>query len=517
MKTNNILIALCLLIMSGLWTACSKSVNEMGDLAPQTPASLDLDAGRWQPVLLRNGGEMALEAPAAPNSADYARELQAAKTAVGQLTDEQRTIIRYWEGGGILRWNQIMRELVAKYNLPPVANDDGTYPIPNANNPFAYPAFPFANPPYAARAYAYVTVAQYDALVAAYFYKAQYGRQAPYQYDNSLQPATRPSTLPSYPCEDAVMSAVTLELMKLLFPAEIPYLEAKAAEQRNYKLWAGAAVRSDVEAGEKLGKAVAERFVARARTDGMRNAVGTPAQWDSLARATRERGEIPWLSLETPARPPMLPFFGRVRPWLFDAKTLVEIRPVAPPSTNSEAFRRELAEVKEEAARTIGNRDRTAIVHFWADGVGTYTPPGHWNAIAADLVIGARQSEIRAARTFALLNMAVMDAGVSCWDTKNHYFNPRPSQMDPSIKTMTGVPNFPAYTSGHSTFSAAAATVLGHVFPADKPRLERMATEASLSRLYGGIHYRSDCEVGLRCGNTVGAFAVRRAQTDGGN
>jgi|GEM_PF-3862412 len=83
MKTNHILIALCLLAMSGLWTACSKSVNEMGDLAPQAPASLDLDAGRWRPVLLRNGGEMALEAPAAPNSADYARELQAAKTAAG--------------------------------------------------------------------------------------------------------------------------------------------------------------------------------------------------------------------------------------------------------------------------------------------------------------------------------------------------------------------------------------------------------------------------------------------------
>ncbi|MGK0740239.1 hypothetical protein ACSFCT_26510, partial [Yokenella regensburgei] len=71
-----------------------------------------------------------------------------------------------------------MRELVAKHNLPPYQNDDGTYPIPTAANPFSYPQFPFANPPYAARAYAYVSVAQYDALVAAYFYKRQYSRVA---------------------------------------------------------------------------------------------------------------------------------------------------------------------------------------------------------------------------------------------------------------------------------------------------------------------------------------------------
>ena len=75
-----------------------------------------------------------------------------------------------------------MRALVAKYNLPPYQNPDGTYPIPSANNPLAYPLFPFANPPYAARAYAYVSAAQYDALVAAYFYKQQYNRAAPKEW-----------------------------------------------------------------------------------------------------------------------------------------------------------------------------------------------------------------------------------------------------------------------------------------------------------------------------------------------
>ena len=95
------------------------------------------------------------------------------------------------------------------------------------------------------------------------------------------------------------------------------------------------------------------------------------------------------------------------------------------------------------------------------------------------------------------------------------YFNPRPSQVDPRIKTFTGLPNFPSYTSGHSTFSGAAATILGHIIPAKAAGYTSMAQEASLSRMYGGIHYRSDCEKGLATGNAIGGYAIQRAVTDG--
>jgi hypothetical protein len=115
----------------------------------------------------------------------------------------------------------------------------------------------------------------------------------------------------------------------------------------------------------------------------------------------------------------------------------------------------------------------------------------------------------------ALLNMSLMDAAVTCWDTKYHYYNPRPSQMDNRIKTVTGLPNFPSYTSGHSTFSGAAATVLGYIVPAKAQNYTDMAKEASNSRLYGAIHYRSDCEKGLEAGNKVGAYAITRGRTDG--
>ncbi|WP_431242174.1 phosphatase PAP2 family protein [Flavobacterium sp. P21] len=104
---------------------------------------------------------------------------------------------------------------------------------------------------------------------------------------------------------------------------------------------------------------------------------------------------------------------------------------------------------------------------------------------------------------------------ISCWDAKYVYFNPRPCQMDPSIKTTTGVPNFPAYVSGHSTFSVAASTVLSHFVPAKKTEYEAMALEASNSRMYGAIHYRSDCEKGLTLGKKVAGFALARAMADG--
>ena len=171
---------------------------------------------------------------------------------------------------------------------------------------------------------------------------------------------------------------------------------------------------------------------------------------------------------------------------------------------------------RSSARSTNLTREQLAIAYKWTDGVGTYTPPGHWNDIAAEYVRDARFSEVRAARAFALLNMAMHDAAVGCWDAKFVYFNPRPSQLDPSIKTVIGLPNFPSYTSGHSTFSAAAAAVLSLPLPARRRASSRpMRDEAAISRLYGGIHYRSDIEVGKDHGARIGGYTVRFARKDG--
>ena len=124
-------------------------------------------------------------------------------------------------------------------------------------------------------------------------------------------------------------------------------------------------------------------------------------------------------------------------------------------------------------------------------------------------------SEARWARNMALLNMSLMDAGVACWDAKYFYFNPRPSQMNNDIKTVTGLPNFPSYISGHSTFSGAAANVLGYITPSKAASYNAMAEEASASRQYGAIHYKSDCTKGLEVGKKVGNYAVARGHIDG--
>jgi hypothetical protein len=512
MKRRCILSAAIALI---LVQACSKEITETNlEFPALEPASADNNAGTWRPILLTGPTEFSIPAPIATTSPDYVAQINEIKTWQAELTGKEKAMVKYWGAGAVLRWNEIMRELVAKHNRPPYQNADGTYPVPSAANPLAYPTFPFATPPYAARAYAYVAAAQYDALVAAWHYKNLYNRPAPFTVDATVTTLIPKSTLPSYPSEDAVVAGVCVELLKLLFPGDQDFIQQKAEEHKRSRLIAGANVRSDLEAGEALGKAVAQKFVTRARGDRAGAAVGNQVLWTQMENDAIARGETPWISQESPKRPPMLPLFGRVRLWLFDSLTMVTtVRPPAPPSTSSQQFKDELAEIYNYSKNPT--REQIRIAHFWADGLSTYTPPGHWNHIAAEDFVSQNFSEVRWARNMALLNMALMDAAITCWDAKYFYFNPRPSQADPRIKTTTGLPNFPAYTSGHSTFSGAAATILGHIIPSKATVYDDMAKEASLSRMYGAIHYRSDCEQGLIAGKKVGNYAIARARTDG--
>lgn len=507
-------IFLITILAALIYGSCSKSITGRTDnVAALAPSKTDIDAGIWKTILLSSPTEFPVPAPVATSTPEYIAQLNEVKAWQQDLSAEEKRIVKYWSAGAVMRWNELLRELVAKHNLAPYQNPDGNYPFPNANNPLAYPLFPFANPPYAARAYAYVSTAQYDALVAAHHYKKLFNRSAPYKVDPSVKALVPESDLPSYPSEDAVVMGAAVETLKLLFPGDQDYIQQKADEHMRSRLIAGANVRSDLEAGAALGKLVAQKFVARARADRAGAAAGNAAQWKMLEDDIIATGETPWYSLELPKRPPMLPFFGKVRAFLFDSLTAISLRPPPPPLVKSELMAKET----EEIFQFIKNpkRENIAIVHFWADGVGTYTPPGHWNAIAAEDFIGKNFSEVRWARNLALLNMALMDAAIVCWDTKYFYYNPRPTQLNPAIKTLTGIPNFPAYISGHSTFSGAAATILSYIVPERKADYEAMAKEASLSRMYGGIHYRTDCEVGLVVGNNVGAYAVTRGQNDG--
>ena len=183
--------------------------------------------------------------------------------------------------------------------------------------------------------------------------------------------------------------------------------------------------------------------------------------------------------------------------------------------------------------------DQTEIARFWADGGGTVTPPGHWNLIAQEVVNGAGLSLVQSARVFAALNISGADASIAAWETKYFYNLWRPitairlgdtdgnaaTDKDASWTPLLGTPPFPSYTSGHSTFSSAAAAVLSEYFgsayafstPSQDPSLpvtrsfssfQAAAEEAGLSRIYGGIHFDFDNTAGLWAGAGIGGYVV---------
>ena len=496
-----------------LFSACQKDISGDPEFVAYDFSTQDPLGGNWKPVLLSSPDQIALTPPAAVNSPAYQAELADVRDAARQLTPDQAEAIQYWGNNGLLRWNQIARDLVAKYNLASGPNPDGSYSNPDPANPSGYPQFPSAHPPYAARMFAYLSAAQFDALIATWHYQERYRRAAPYQADLSINPRLPISNRPSWPSDAAVVAAVSEAVLGAMFPLEKEYLRARALEHRNTALWSGLNVWSDVVAGDSLGRGIAALYLDRAATDGMKNAQVSVAVSDSLANAALQRWGWKWENLESPQRQVgLVPFYGKLKTWYLP--NVEATRPVPPPAPGTPDYEAAVEELRR-VARTL-TLDQRRIANFWADGPGTYTPPGHWNRRAADLILKYRLNPLRSARVFAYMNMAVMDGGISCWDAKYYYHYPRPSQLIPEFQTILGVPNFPAYTSGHSVFSAAAAEVLSHLFPTERGVLESWAREAAESRIYGGIHFRFDADEGIVQGRAVAAYAIAAAQADGG-
>jgi hypothetical protein len=180
--------------------------------------------------------------------------------------------------------------------------------------------------------------------------------------------------------------------------------------------------------------------------------------------------------------------------------------------------------------------EQKAIADFWSDGAGTTgTPPGHWIAIVSQIARKDDLSLAEAAEAYARVGIAVHDAFIGCWNTKYVYNLQRPvtyinDNIDGNWMPYLLTPNFPSYTSGHSTQSGAAASVLTDMFgvkkfrdtthidhallPPQKPRtfesFYEAAAEAAVSRLYGGIHYRFDNNDGLASGECIGQAIQER-------
>lgn len=116
---------------------------------------------------------------------------------------------------------------------------------------------------------------------------------------------------------------------------------------------------------------------------------------------------------------------------------------------------------------------------------------------------------LTAARIYACFHIARYEATLSAWEAKYHYMGIRPFQYDTSFQPLlVTTPNFPGYPAGHTTVAGALAEVIGYFFPSEAKQAKQLALECSESRFEGGVHFRTDNEVGLKQGKRVGQAVI---------
>jgi hypothetical protein len=325
-----------------------------------------------------------------------------------------------------------------------------------------------------------------------------------------------PSAVPASASRPAAASAAAHQALVNLFPANASSFDALHAA-----ILAGIPDSPYKRTGIVWGEFVANQILAARANDGS----------DAVVLPPVGSGPGVWVPTPPAFLPYLLPQWGFVVP--FGMSRSSQFRPPGPPSLDSQQYAADYEEVKQLGALVGSTRtdEQTEIALFWADGAGTETPPGHWNSIAQ--IIGETQGNTleKNARLFALLNIAMADAAICSWDAKYTFNFWRPvtaiAFAEPQLNWMSFIvtPPFPDYTSGHSTFSAAAATVLPLFYGTEDlpfttgsdflPGVFRSfstcldaADEAAASRIYGGIHFRSASEDGLQAGASIGEWTV---------
>lgn len=282
--------------------------------------------------------------------------------------------------------------------------------------------------------------------------------------------------------------------------------------------------------GIEVGRAAAAQLLAARKEDGSKP--GTAAY-------RPRNGPGRWRPTRPAFRPSVTPHWVGVRPFAIESAT--QFRLPAPPPIGSPEYANAVEEVRrvgcfDSAERTA---DQTLLARYWSDGLSTGMPPGHWNRIAALMARNKKIDLYTTTRMYAMLNFALADSAIACWEGKYHYDLWRPvtaihladkdgndaTVPDELWEPLITTPPFPEYPSGHSTFSGAAAEILVYFFGEDVPfdcpseylpetysipnvsrhfaSVREAAKEASVSRVYGGIHYRFSCEAGLEQGKAI--------------
>jgi hypothetical protein len=375
-------------------------------------------------------------------------------------------------------------------------------------------------PPPAARHLAILHVAIYDAVNGILPTHQPY-HVRPRRHDGPGGPAARGS-------REAAAAAAAHRVMSALYPTLQTSHDALLAGQL-----AGIPNTAHKQRGLNWGAHVAQAILALRANDGSTHTGPFPGSTDPGQWRPHE-------SFDGVVLPALLPLWGQVTP--FALMNGAQLRPPPPPALDTADYADEFNFVKLHGATNSPARtaDQTEIARFWAYGPGTATPPGHWNQVAHAVLAGRRASLAHHARLFALLNLALADAAIVSWDCKYVYNYWRPitaipladtdgnaaTEADPLWKPLLFTPPFPEYTSGHSTFSGAAAEVLAGFFKRDRiafrlgsddlPGVTRhyrsfseAAEESGLSRILGGIHFMSANIYGLLSGAETGEYVLR--------
>jgi hypothetical protein len=336
---------------------------------------------------------------------------------------------------------------------------------------------------------------------------------------------------------DAAIASAAHTVIKALWgQAANPQVYGSAYESALAAITDGQAKSDGIAFGRKVADAV---LAVRGRS-------GWNKSIDGVFSSTE-----PGLWRETPPgfRPPVLPHWRYVKPYVMTSPE--QFRAPPPPAPDSKQAADELAEIVRIGARDNSERTEyeTLAAPFWADDLGSATPPGHWNVIAHDLARRYNLDTFETARLFALLNLACADGGISCWDTKFHYSTWRPETAlrdekieeinphavrHPEFIPLMASPAFPSYTSGHSTFSSAGSRIVERFFGTDEieftttsdglpgavrtfKRLSDARNEIGMSRLWGGIHVMADNLEGQKVGMAIADYVFDNALLPVGN
>lgn len=368
------------------------------------------------------------------------------------------------------------------------------------------------------------------ALVAASMFDAVNGIQPQYQ---SLY--VKPNA-PGYASRRAAAVQAAYIVLSAIYPAQAGTLGAK--RDASIATISGAESAKSVQAGIAWGQIVASTLLGIRSTDGI--APPPPPFVGVLGMEAAPSAVGVWRPTPTLNSTGAGPQFATMTPWVLTRPSQFRLPP--PNALNSPAYAADYNEIKSMGvySGSLRTDDQSELALFWAGNT-----PLYWNRIASDLSTSRGLTLAENAHLFALLNVAMADAGIACWDSKYRYVYWRPitairlgdidgnASTDPDEAWIPwldalppGTPAHPEYPSGHSTVSGSAAFILAAAFGENtafsvtseiRPGTRSFASfsavvaEIADARVFGGIHFRTSCVRGNALGQTVAAYVSSHA------